>query len=479
MRKTKIVCTIGPASGDVETLKELIKAGMNVARINFSHGSYPEQEKFITAVRQARKELNIPVAMLLDMQGPEIRTGKLEEAPVYLKTGDKFILVNDEIVGNSEKVSISYQSLYQDVLPGSKILIDDGSIELEVEKIVNKDIHCKVTHGAKLGNRKTVNVPGIRLNLPSLKAKDIQDLKDAVNANFDYVAASFVRRRQDVLDVRKVLNENGGEKIKIIAKIENQEGIENVNEILEVSDGIMVARGDMGVEIPLEQVPIVQKQFIKSCYRSGKLVITATQMLETMTENPRPTRAEVSDVANAIFDGTGAIMLSAESAMGKYPVECVKTMDKIANAVENSIKYWKRFMNREYDLKQLDYEFNLDYSICYTAMSMEAKAIFAYTECGDTPRILASFLPNCPIYAITTDERVYRQLALCWNVHPMLFEKQDSVNEVIKQGIEQARQEGKVQSGDTVVISGGPAILEPDGDIKETINRSIGGVLKL
>ena len=479
MRKTKIVCTIGPASGDVETLKELMKAGMNVARINFSHGSYPEQEKYINAVKQARKELGLPVALLLDMQGPEIRTGKLKESPVYLVTGDKFVLVNEDIEGDQTKTSVSYKQLYQDVKPGTKILIDDGSIELEVEKIENKDIQCIVTHGAKLGSRKTINVPGIKLNLPSLKEKDIQDLKDAVKADFDLVAASFVRRKQDILDVRKVLNENGGEKIKVIAKIENQEGIDNEKEILGVSDGIMVARGDMGVEVPLEMVPIVQKRFIKSCYREGKIVITATQMLESMTENPRPTRAEVSDVANAIFDGTGAIMLSGESAMGKYPVECVKTMVKIADAVESSLKYWKRFKNREYDLKSLNYEFNLNYSICFTAMQMDAKAIIAYTECGDTPRIIASYLPACPIYAFTSNERTYRQLALYWNVHPFLLPKGNTVNHMLKMGIEKLKEQGKLKEGDAIVIAGGASILKEDETIKDEVNRSIGGVLKL
>lgn len=479
MRKTKIVCTIGPASGDIETLKRLMKAGMNVARINFSHGSYPDQEKFIKAVKQAREELQFPVSMMLDMQGPEIRVGKLEEAPVYLQTGESFVLVNEDILGNAQRVSISYKEFYKDVEKGTKILIDDGSIELEVTSVEGKDIHCKVMHGAKLGSRKTVNVPGIKLNLPSLKEKDIQDLKDAIRADFDFVAASFVRRKQDVLDVRKVLDENGGNRIKIIAKIENQEGISNMQEILEVVDGIMVARGDMGVEIPLEQVPIVQKQFIKACYRAGKIVITATQMLESMTENPRPTRAEVSDVANAIFDCTGAIMLSGESAMGKYPVECVETMNKIATQIESNLKYWKRFINREYNLETPDYEFNLNYSICYTAMSMKAKAIFAYTECGDTPRILASFLPNCPIYAVTTNEKTYRQLALYWNVHPMLFKEKEDINTLLNLAIQTAKKEGKIEKGDTIVISGGGSVLMDDDKIKEDINRNIGGVIKI
>ena len=380
MRKTKIVCTIGPATRDVETLKKLILAGMNVARINFSHGNYEDQKIYIDNVKKAREELNMPVALLLDTQGPEIRTGKLEQMPIELKAHDTFILVNEDIIGNNEKVSISYKELYKDIKIGTQILIDDGKIELEVIEIKNKDVVCKVTNGGLLGNRKSINLPGTHVNLPSLKEKDIQDLKDGCKVDFDYVAASFVRSAQDVKDIRKVLNENGGEKIKIISKIENQEGIDNLDEIIEVSDGIMVARGDLGVEIPYYEVPIMQKKFIQKCNDAGKIVITATQMLDSMTENPNPTRAEISDVANAIFDVTGAIMLSGESAMGKYPVKCVETMNEIATAVEGYIKYWKRFTRREHNLTDLNYEFNLSHSVTSTAMEMKARAIFAYTQ---------------------------------------------------------------------------------------------------
>lgn len=380
MRKTKIVCTIGPATRDVETLKKLILAGMNVARINFSHGNYEDQKIYIDNVKKAREELNMPVALLLDTQGPEIRTGKLEQMPIELKAHDTFILVNEDIIGNNEKVSISYKELYKDIKIGTQILIDDGKIELEVIEIKNKDVVCKVTNGDLLGNRKSINLPGTHVNLPSLKEKDIQDLKDGCKVDFDYVAASFVRSAQDVKDIRKVLNENGGEKIKIISKIENQEGIDNLDEIIEVSDGIMVARGDLGVEIPYYEVPIMQKKFIQKCNDAGKIVITATQMLDSMTENPNPTRAEISDVANAIFDVTGAIMLSGESAMGKYPVKCVETMNEIATAVEGYIKYWKRFTRREHNLTDLNYEFNLSHSVTSTAMEMKARAIFAYTQ---------------------------------------------------------------------------------------------------
>ena len=299
-KRTKIVCTIGPATKDVETLKKMILAGMNVARLNFSHGSFVDQEPFYRALIQAREEVNMPLAILLDTQGPEIRTGKLVENPVTLKAEETFTLVNEDIIGDNTKTSVTYKDLYKDVEPGTTILIDDGKIELEVQKIVGKDIECKVMNGGDLGNRKSINVPGRHINLPALKEKDIQDLKDGARVGFDYIAASFVRSKEDVLAIRKVLDENGGKDIKIICKIENQEGIDNLEEILDNSDGVMVARGDLGVEIPYHRVPVEQKDMIKMCNRKGKVVITATQMLESMTHSPRPTRAEVSDVANAI-----------------------------------------------------------------------------------------------------------------------------------------------------------------------------------
>ena len=439
MRKTKIVCTIGPATKEVETLKKLILAGMNVARINFSHGNYEDQKVYIEAVKKAREELNMPVALLLDTQGPEIRTGVLEQMPVELKAHDIFTLINEDIIGNKERVSISYKELYKDIEVGTQILIDDGKIELQVKEIKDKDVVCEVMNGGMLGNRKSINLPGTHVNLPSLKEKDIQDLKDGCKADFDFIAASFIRSKEDVIAIRKVLDENGGKDIKIISKIENQEGIDNLDEIIEFSDGIMVARGDLGVEIPFYEVPIMQKKFIQKCNNTGKMVITATQMLDSMTENPNPTRAEVSDVANAIFDVTGAIMLSGESAMGKYPVKCVETMNNIAIAVENYIKYWKRFTRREHDLTNLDYEFNLNHSVTSTAMEMNAKAIFAYTETGNTPRTIASFLPCCPIYALTSNEKTYRQLALSWNTTPILIKDKTKPNDIISEGIEEAK----------------------------------------
>ena len=477
MKKTKIVCTIGPATQDVEVLKKMILAGMNVARLNFSHGGYEDQEKYVKAVKQAAKEVNMPVALLLDTQGPEIRTGKLAESPVVLKAEEKFTLVNDDIIGDNTKVSVTYKDLYKDIKPGVTILIDDGKIEVEVERIDGKDVVCKVMNGGELGNRKSINIPGTHINLPALKEKDIKDLIDGCKADFDYIAASFIRSKDDVLAIRKVLDENGGKNIKIISKIESQEGIDNFNEILEVTDGIMVARGDMGVEIPMEQVPIVQKEAIKRCNKAGKIVITATQMLESMTNNPRPTRAEVSDVANAVYDGTGAVMLSGESAMGKYPVTCVETMSRIAESVENSINYSKRFKRRDYDLKHKNYEFYLGHSICSAAIQMDATAIFAYTECGDTPKIISSFFPCCPIYAVTTSEKTYRQCALTWGVTPILVKEEGKAKEIISKGIEFAKEKGYVKTGDIVAIAGGETILP--GGRENIMNRTIGGVIRV
>ncbi|MBE5805127.1 MAG: pyruvate kinase [Clostridiales bacterium] len=477
MKRTKIVCTVGPAIANKEILKRMMKAGMNVARFNFSHGSYAEQSKYYAPFVEAREELGIAVASLLDTQGPEIRTGVLTENPTMLEAENEFTLVNEDIIGDASKVSVTYKDLYKDVKPGTTILIDDGKIELEVIRIEEKDVVCKIMNGGELGNRKSINVPGTHINLPALKDKDIADLIAGCENDFDYIAASFIRCAEDVLAIRKVLNENGGEKIKIISKIESQEGINNFDSILEVSDGIMVARGDMGVEIPMEQVPIVQKEIIKKCNKAGKIVITATQMLESMTTNPRPTRAEVSDVANAIFDITGAIMLSGESAMGKYPVLCVETMSKIAVATENDINYEKRLDLRNENFEYNNYEFHLNRAICSTAKKMNAKCIFAYTEGGDTPKMLASFMPCCPIYAVTKNAKTYRQLALVNNVTPILVKDSIDINDTIIKGIEIAKQNGDVLQGDIIAIAGGNKVLETS-DFTD-VNRTIGGVIKI
>ena len=345
LRKTKIVGTIGPASQSEEMLTKLMNAGLNVTRINFSHGGYEENGEKIETIKKVRSALNRPVALLLDTKGPEIRTGVLETGneKVTIEEGQEFTFVNDDIIGNNTKTSISYKELYKDVKVGGTLLVDDGALEFEITEIKGKDIVCKALNTGRLGSRKTMNVPGVKVDLPALTQKDIDDITEGIKRGFDYIAASFVRKASDVIALRNLLDSNGGERVKIISKIENQEGIDNFEEILELSDGIMVARGDMGVEIPMEQVPIVQKRFIKRCNQVGKPVITATQMLESMTSNPRPTRAEVSDVANAVYDTTGAIMLSGECAMGKYPVECVQAMSKISKAIEADTNYWKRF----------------------------------------------------------------------------------------------------------------------------------------
>mgnify|MGYP005772048447 FL=1 len=475
-RKTKIICTLGPAVDEQKMMEGLIKAGMNVARFNFSHGDYEEQGSRIETFKKAREAVGLPVAMLLDTKGPEIRIGKFATGEAYLNEGDTFTLLNEDIDGDNTKVSVTYKNLYNEVTPGTRILINDGLIEVIVEKIDGKNVVCKVQNGGRLSNKKSINIPNSKIQLPSMTEKDKSDILFGIKNGFDYIAASFIRRAEDVVNIKKVLKENGGEYIKVISKIENREGIDNFDEILEVSDGIMVARGDLGVEIPMEEVPIRQKEFIKKCNRAGKIVVTATQMLESMVNNPRPTRAEVSDVANAIYDQTSAIMLSAESAAGKYPIECVKTMNKIARAVEDSIKYWKRFKNRDFKIIERDYGNNLNYSTCMTAMNLDTKAIFAYTNTGRTARNIAGFMPKCPIYAITSNEEVSKQLALVCNVNPILVEENEDIDAMIEAGVEKAKKVGILEKGDIIAIAGGASIL--DGQHSE-MNKTIGGILRV
>lgn len=472
LRKTKIVCTIGPASED--KLLELMNAGLDVVRINFSHGSYPEQKEKIEKFFKAKKQVEKPVALLLDMQGPEIRTQMLKAAPALLKKGNTFTLVNEDILGDDTKVSVTYKNLYEDVKIGTRILLDDALIELEVTEIKGKDIVCEIINGGKLGNRKSVNIPGIHINLPALKEKDIQDLKDGARVGFDYVAASFVRSKEDVLAIRKVLDENGGKDIKIICKIENQEGLDNIDEIIENSAGIMVARGDLGVEIPYHKVPIAQKDIIKMCNRKGKVVITATQMLESMTHSPRPTRAEVSDVANAIYDRTGAIMLSGECATGDYPVECVETMVNISKSVESEIKYWERFNNKYQKLETDDLEYNVNYAVCRMARKINAKAVVAYTNTGDTARYLSGLGIKCPVYAVTSNEKTYNQLALVWNVFPILLPKQQTIEDLLEKGLDKLEKDGCIVKGDRIIIAGGSRILP-----NRESSKVIGGIVEI
>lgn len=455
LRKTKIVGTIGPAS---ETrLKELFEAGLNVCRINYSHGSYDEQEWKTQEIIKLREEMDLPIPMILDMKGPEIRTGMLytgKNEKIKIQDGQKFILTAEDVVGNEEKVSVTYKELYKDVEPGTKILIDDGAIELKVDEVVDKDIVCTVVHGNPLGSRKTMNLPGTIIRLPALAEKDIADLKTACEHDYDYVAISFARNLDDIAQVRKVLDDNGGKDIKIITKVENVEGLSNMEDIVCAADAQMIARGDMATETDFTEPPVMQKRFIKLSNRAHKPAITATQMLESMTNNPLPTRAEASDVANAIYDRTSAIMLSGECAMGKYPLECIKTMVKIANRVEPEINYWKRFDDKDKVILN-DLEDNIAYSTCVIAKNTNADAIVCYTSTGDSARRLAGMGAGCPILAVTDNKRTFRQLGLAWNVHPVYVEAQETIDRTVEVGIEKLKSKGILESGDKVVLSGG------------------------
>ena len=476
LRKTKIIGTIGPASESEEKLTELVNAGLNVTRINFSHGGYEENYEKIETIKRVREKLGKPVALMLDTKGPEVRTGVLEsrDEKVTINEGQTFTFYNEDVIGNNEKTTLTYKELYKDVKVGSRILVDDGALEFEVTEVKGKDIICKALNTGRLGSRKTVNVPGVSLELPFISEKDHDDLVKGAKGGFDYIAASFVRRADDIREMRKLLDDNGGERIKIISKIECQEGIDNFDEILEVSDGIMVARGDMGVEVPMEMVPVYQKRMIKKCNRVGKPVVTATQMLETMTQNPRPTRAEVSDVANAVYDVTSDIMLSGECAMGKYPVECVETMCKISKAVESSIKYWKRFYKRSFDHNKKDVEHALAYTTCITAEQIQADAIVAYTHKGDSIIKLAALAPLCPIFAITDSKETFNQLSLIFNTIPVLCEGEASIDDTINAGIEKLKSEGILEAGDMIVLSGGASALP-----KQNKGKVIGGCIKI
>ena len=470
LRKTKIVGTIGPASEKI--LKELFDAGLNVCRINYSHGSYDEQEWKTQEIIRLREEYDLPVPMILDMQGPEIRTGMLvtgKNEKIPLEDGQKFVLVNEDIVGDKDRVSVSYKDLYKDVAPGTKILIDDGAIELKVDEIVDKDIHCTVVHGNPLGSRKTMNLPGTIIRLPALKEKDINDLKAACEHEYDYVAISFARNLDDIAQVRKVLDENGGKDIKIITKVENVEGLSNMEDIVKTADAQMIARGDMATETDFTEPPVMQKKFIKLSNRANKPAITATQMLESMMNNPLPTRAEASDVANAIYDRTSAIMLSGECAMGKFPLECVQTMDKIAKRVEPTINYWKRFgENEKIELNNL--EDNIAYSTCVMAKNMKVDAIVCYTNSGDSARRLSGMGAGCPILAVTDNKRTFRQLGLAWNVFPVYIDKKENIDKTVEAGIQKLKSKGILEDGDKVILAGGHDFVE---GVKES--KMIGG----
>ena len=457
MRKTKIVCTLGPASENEQMIKALFKSGMNVARLNFSHGSHESHKKTIELFRSVRDSLGLSAAILLDTKGPEIRTGLIEGGKAELAEGQEITLTNLEQIGNNKCVSFNYAGLNKLLKSGDIIKIDDGSMVLKVQSVNDTDIVCKVVVGGILKDRKSINVPGVHLDMPYLSEKDKADIIFAVENDVDYVAASFVRTKQDVIDLRKFLNYHGGHSIKIISKIENADGVEHFDEILEESDGIMVARGDMGVEVEYEKLPGLQKRFIKSCYGAGKIVITATQMLESMVHSYNPTRAEITDVANAVFDGTSAVMLSGETAMGDHPARVVEVMSNIVRQAEADAQSMHVFDNRRF-INENETANAICDAACTTARDLGAEAIIAVTKSGHTARRLSKFRPSEPIVASTPELKTFHQMSLSWGIHPVLAKNQQSEEALFQHALDCAKQIDIVKRGDTVVIVGGSPI---------------------
>ena len=454
MRKTKIICTLGPSTDKDGVLEELVKEGLNVARFNFSHGLHDEQKGRIDKLKEIRTRLGKPVAALLDTKGPEIRIREFENEKVTLKEGQEFTLTTEEIMGNEKIVSVTYKELYKDVKPGNSILIDDGLIGLEVKKIKGQDIVCKVVNGGVLGNKKGVNLPGVEVNMPFISPKDHDDILFGIKEGYDFIAASFTRTAADVKEIRDILEKNGGQDIKIIAKIENQQGVDNIDSIIEVADGIMIARGDMGVEIPLEDVPVIQKDIIAKVYTAGKQVITATQMLDSMIKNPRPTRAETTDVANAIYQGTSAIMLSGETAAGDYPVEALQTMVKIASRTEQDINYMSRLKKRSI-LTNPDITNAIAHATCTTAMDLNASAIITVSNSGRTARMVSKYRPACPIIGCSVNKDVCRKMSLSWGVTPLLVELKHNSDELFDHAVDKAEEMGLIKQGEIVVLTAG------------------------
>ena len=466
-RKTKIICTLGPATDKGDVLKQLTLEGMNVARFNFSHGSYEEQKGRLEQLRKLRTELKRPVAALLDTKGPEIRLRDFADGQVELKSGQTFTLTTEEILGDANRVSVTYKNLPNDVKVGGHILIDDGLIGMEVISIEPvagakadaeghqpMNIVCRVLNSGIISNKKGVNVPNVDLSMPYISEKDYNDILFGIENDYDFIAASFVRNADDVLAIRKILKEKGGKDIKIIAKIENMQGVKNIDEIIRVSDGIMVARGDMGVEIPLEDVPVMQKMIIKKVLDAGKVVITATQMLDSMMKHPRPTRAESTDVANAIYDGTSAIMLSGETAAGMYPVEALKTMVRIAMRTEQDINYWQRLRTR-HTLSNPDMTNAISHATCTMAEDLNAAAIITVTKSGRTARMVSKYRPATPIICGCLTEKVYRQTGLSWGVLPLLLEKKDNAQDLFDYAVDATEKAGFISKGDVVVLTAG------------------------
>ena len=462
MRKTKIVCTIGPASDSAAMMRELIKSGMNVARLNFSHGTHESHKKVIDTFKEVREESGKPVALLLDTKGPEIRLRTFKDGmKPYLKKGSVFTLTTEDIEGDESRASITYKDLPRQLEEGKRVLIDDGRIELCVEKCTETDVVCKVIHGGEISAKKGINLPYTHLDMPYLSENDKADLKFGIENDVDFVAASFVRCKEDVIDLRKFLDYYGGHNIKIISKIENIEGVENFDEILEYSDGIMVARGDMGVEVEYERLPGIQKKFIRRCYRAGKMVITATQMLESMIKNPTPTRAEITDVANAVFDGTSAVMLSGETAMGAHPDLVVRVMSKIVCQAEEDYFDMNMSCIGGLDVDTKDKTNAICDACCTTARDLKASAIIAVTKSGETARRMSKFRPLEKIVAATPEIKTYHQLALSWGVYPVLALNQDEEERLFMHAIDCAKQIDAVSKGDTVVITAGVPLGMP------------------
>lgn len=454
MRKTKIVCTIGPSSEAPEMLEKLVGAGLNVARLNFSHGDFEEHGNRIRNIRKVVEKTGKTVAILLDTKGPEIRTGKLAEEPIELVQDEKITLTTEEILGDKNRISITYDQLPKDVHIGSTILIDDGLIGLRVTNVTDTEIECTIVNGGTLKSKKGVNVPGVRISLPGITEKDAADIIFGIEQGVDFIAASFVRKASDVLEIRELLEKHNATHIQIISKIENQEGVDNLDEILEVSDGLMVARGDLGVEIPAEEVPLVQKRMIEKCNRAGKPVITATQMLDSMQRNPRPTRAEASDVANAIFDGTDAIMLSGETAAGKYPVESVMTMSRIAEKTESALEY-REIFTRQSLAQQTTITEAISQSVANSALDLDAKAIITATESGYTARMVSKYRPKAPIIAVTPNPQIMRRMCLIWGAIPVQGTEASNTDEMFQMALDRALEANHIKLGDLVVITAG------------------------
>lgn len=454
MRKTKIICTLGPAVDHAETIERLIRTGMNAARFNFSHGSHAEQLARLNMFKKVRDTLGAPVATILDTKGPEIRIKTFADGPVTLEQGQGFILTTDDVPGDGHRVSVTYANLHKEVGPGCRILVDDGLIELRVQKVEGHEIHCEVENGGPLSSNKSINIPDVHILLPSLTDKDREDLKFAVDNDFDFIAASFVRKASDVEDIRAELRKHGGDNIRIIAKIENREGVENLEGIIAASDGIMVARGDLGVEIPAHEVPILQKKMIKATIRAGLPVITATQMLDSMIRNPRPTRAEVTDVANAVYDGTDAVMLSGETAQGKYPVEALQMMVHIIENTEQHLDY-ETMLEKAGDHLRSGVSSAIGYSSVLAAANLNAKCIITPSVSGATARVVSNLKPRQEILGVTPNERTLRRMSIYWGVRPLKSLEFDTTEDICDGAIELALVKQYIEVGDVVVLTAG------------------------